>query len=179
MELIMNNEKLKNLVHYICHKVKDPSKLGLTKLNKVLYYSDFLFYLQNYKPITEETYIKKDHGPVSKNLTRILKELQTEGKVFEREQAVIDFTRHELVSVKRPDISAFEPEEIALIDEIIEIISNNYTAQSISDLTHDEVWEVAQDGEKIPYHAILGKESTPSQKAVKWAESVIEAKHYA
>lgn len=175
----MKKEKLKNLVHYICHKVKDPSKLGKTKLNKVLYYSDFLFYLQNYRSITGETYIKKDHGPVSKHLDKILRQLEEEGKVFKREQAVIDFTRHELVSVRRPDISEFEPEEIALIDEIIEVISNNHTAQSISDLSHDEVWEIAKDGEEIPYYAILGKESKPSEKAVEWAKSVIEEKYYA
>ena len=175
----MDKQKLKNFVHYVCHKVKDPSRLGKTKLNKVLYYSDFLFYLQNYRPITGEVYIKDKHGPVSKNLNQILRELEKEGKVFEREQAVIDFTRHELVSVKRPDISNFEPEEIALIDEIIEIISNGYTAESISKLTHDEAWEAARHGEEIPYYTILGKESTPSEKAVKWAKDVIEEKYYA
>ncbi len=71
------------------------------------------------------------------------------------------------------------PEEIALIDEIIEIISNDHTAQSISDLTHDEVWKVAKEGEEIPYYTILGKESKPSQKAVEWAKSVIEEKYCA
>jgi hypothetical protein len=86
-------------------------------------------------------------------LIKKLKEFQNEGKVFEREQAVIDFTRYELVSVKRPDISGSEPEEIALTDEITEIISNDHTAQSISDLTHNEVWEVAKYGEEIPYDA--------------------------
>lgn len=175
----MDKQKLKNLVHYICHKVKDPSKLGKTKLNKVLYYSDFLFYLQKYRPITGELYIKDKHGPVSKNLNQILRELEEEKKVFEREQAVIDFTRHELVSVKRPDISEFEPEEIALIDEIIETISNGYIAESISELTHDEAWEAARHGEEIPYYTILGKESTPSNKAVEWAKDVIEEKYYA
>ncbi|HLR32130.1 MAG TPA: Panacea domain-containing protein [Fodinibius sp.] len=175
----MDKQKLKNLVHYVCHKVKDPSKLGKTKLNKVLYYSDFLFYLENYRPITGEIYIKHKHGPVSKNLNQILEELEKEQKVFEREQAVIDFTRHELVSVKRPDISGFTPEEIALIDEIIEIISNDHTAKSISFVTHDEAWEAARQGEEIPYYTILGKESKPSDKAIEWAKNAIEEKFYA
>lgn len=175
----MDKQKLKNLIHYICHKVKDPSKLGKTKLNKVLYYSDFLFYLQNYRPITGEIYIKDKLGPVSKNLNQILQELEKEEKVFEREQAVIDFARHELVSIKRPDISKFEPEEIALIDEVIEVIRNDYTAKSISDLTHDEAWEVARHGEEIPYYTILGKESKPSDKAIEWAKNAIEEKYYA
>lgn len=40
-----NAEKFKALVHYICWKVEDPRQLGATKLNKILWFSDVLTYL--------------------------------------------------------------------------------------------------------------------------------------
>lgn len=173
----MNKEKLKNLVHYICHKVRDPSRLGKTKLNKVLYFSDFLFYLYHHEPITGETYIKKDHGPVSKHLDQILDELQAEGKVFSREQSVIDFTRHELVSKKKPAISDFTGEEIALVDEVIDITLKDQTKGLALMLGQDKVWDIARPGEEIPYFTILGKDSEPSEKAIRWAREMIEQKY--
>lgn len=175
----MNSEKFKNLIHYICHKVRDPSKLGKTKLNKILYYSDFVYYLKTYKSITGEKYVKNEFGPVPANINKTLRVLVEEGKIAEREMAVIDFTRQEIVSIKQPDISEFKPEEIALIDEIIDVISNNHTAESISNLTHNDIWETARYGEEIPYYAILWQEVAPSEKSIQWANKSIAQKHSA
>jgi uncharacterized protein YwgA len=170
-------EKLKNLTHYICHKVSDPAKLGKTKLNKILYYSDMLYYLHHLQPITGETYIKKQFGPASKHLDDSLHNLKNEGKITEREQAVFDFTRQELVSLKKPDISGFSGEEIALIDEVIQAIAYNHTAESISDLSHDETWEITRYEEEIPYFTILGHTVPPSDEALAWAHRKIKEKY--
>lgn len=173
----MNKEKLKNLIHYICHKVRDPSRLGKTNLNKVLYFSDFLFYLHHYEPITGETYIKKEHGPVAKHLNQVLQELESHDKVFQREQSVIDFTRHELVSKKKPDISDFTGEQIALVDTVIDMTLKGQTKGLAHRLGQDKVWNMAHPGEEIPYFTILGKDSAPSEKAIRWARDMIEQKY--
>ena len=68
--------KFKSAVHYICDKASsDPSVLGAIKLNKVLWYSDVINYLITGKPITGETYIKRQHGPVPKDIIRAIDEL--------------------------------------------------------------------------------------------------------
>ncbi len=61
----MNREKLKALVQYICFRCSDPSLLGKTKLNKVLYYSDFAAYVRLKASITGEQYVKHQFGPVA------------------------------------------------------------------------------------------------------------------
>ncbi len=71
----VNKVKLKKLVYYICYCVSDPSQLGSTKLNKVLYYSDFGFYFKSGKAITWETYIKQQHGPTARDILGIEEEL--------------------------------------------------------------------------------------------------------
>ena len=37
--------KLKTLVHYICDRAPNPRRLGATKLNKILFFSDMEAYL--------------------------------------------------------------------------------------------------------------------------------------
>ena len=36
----MDQEKFDALVHYICARCEDPTSLGATKLNKIMWYSD-------------------------------------------------------------------------------------------------------------------------------------------
>ena len=71
--------KYKNLVHYICFKCPDPTILGATKLNKILYYSDFFYYLKYGKAITNDTYIKQSYGPVPYAILGILDDLVQPG----------------------------------------------------------------------------------------------------
>ena len=78
----LNWEKYKALVHYVCEKAgSDPSVLGVIKLNKVLWYSDAIYYMMTGSPITGETYVKGQHGPVPKNIIRAIDELVSEKKI--------------------------------------------------------------------------------------------------
>ena len=69
-------DKLSRLVHYICNEAPNPKLLGATKLNKILYYSDFEAYLQLGAPITGEAYVKQKHGPVPKHILTVLDRLK-------------------------------------------------------------------------------------------------------
>lgn len=90
---------------------------------------------------------------------------------------MIDFTRHELVSKKKPDISDFTGEQIALVDEAIDVTLKDQTKELAHSLGQDKVWDMAQPGEEIPYFTILGKDSEPSEKAIRWARKKIEEKY--
>src|SRR5437660_6974881 len=47
-----NEVRYKELVLYICQKCATDQKFGATKLNKILYFSDFLAYAELGEPIT-------------------------------------------------------------------------------------------------------------------------------
>ena len=78
------------------------------------------------------------------------------------------------IALTDPDTSSLSAKEIALVDEIRAEICYNHTAESISELSHDQVWEAANIGEEIPMWATLA--STPGQmtpEVAEWADSAI------
>lgn len=155
-EALFDKRKYKALVHYICSKCLDPSKLGATKLHKILWLSDVLAYLNFNKPITNETYIKKDFGPFSSHLNNVIKELEQEKRLFVREIFWAENKKKkEFIAAGEIDKKLFSADELKLVNDIQEYICEDHTAGSISDLTHDDIWKMAELEKQIPYEAIL------------------------
>lgn len=151
--------KLKALIHYVCHRAPNPHKLGATKLNKILYYSDIEAYLELGDPITGETYVKQQFGPVSKHITELLDELKEERALAVREDDLAyalytgePYSQRLFFSLRRPDLTGFDPKEVSIIDEIVYIICEEHTARSISEFSHGIVWKSAEIGEELPYY---------------------------
>jgi hypothetical protein len=171
----LNRQKLKRLVHYICHKVDNPTDLGKTKLNKILFFTDFQTYLETGESATGETYIKFQHGPVSDHIQEVLRELEDEGALVTREKTYHGYPKKEYISLTAPDLDLFSGSEISIADEFVEEICRNHSATSISDASHNHIWEAAEIGEEIPYEAFfvyqLG-EIGPDD--VGWAQREIE-----
>jgi len=162
-------KKLKGLVHYIYYKA-DKSDLGATKLNKILWFSDVASYMQSGEPITGETYLKESYGPVPAHVLKALDDLSQEGKIFIRNAAYFGFRKKEYVTLARPDLSSFTADEISLVDDFIQFVCCGHTARSISELTHNQAWELAQFGEEIPYYSILvGRDLAITQDDMEWA----------
>lgn len=169
-----NMEKLKALIHYICSRC-EPDELGKTKLNKVLWYADLSAYLNFLQSITGETYIKKELGPVSKHILEALRALDEEGRVIERvNPRFFQYAKREYIALDRPDLSLFSAREISLVDEVIDVICRKHTATSISEASHDEIWEAADLDEEIPFCAVLTKRTGKiTDRDIRWARECI------
>ena len=164
-----NEEKFKILVLYICSKC-DPKELGSTKLNKVLWYSDMISYLSFQKPITGEVYVKRQFGPVPKHILAIIDKMESEGQIVTRDAVVFGYGKKEYIALEKPDLASFTADEISMVDDLIEIICKGHTAKEISETSHDGIWELAEMGEEIPYHAFLAsKIGEIDEEDVKWA----------
>lgn len=174
------NTKYKNLVHYICHRVEDKSKLGAIKLNKILFFSDFLNYLVSGNSITGEKYIKRQFGPVPSSIFNVIKVLEKEDKLKVTEVSSLLRVRKDYHSLSTPDISEFKTEEISFIDSVIDEIANNHNAKSISESTHTDVWEAAEIGEEIPYNTIFAMNRAEiNENDVKWAKEFLDSRNAA
>jgi len=66
-----NEEKLAELILYVCHKSEADERFGATKLNKILFYSDFAAYRQLGQPITGADYQNLEEGPAPRKLPPI------------------------------------------------------------------------------------------------------------
>lgn len=167
-----NKNKFKQLVHYIASKCKDPDKLGSTKLNKILWYSDIESYRFTGKPITGEIYKKQGFGPVPHHILGVLDELQREEKIVVNDVKFHKYDKKEFISLREPDISCFSREELQIIDGHICDICQNHTAQSISNKSHDRIYEIAYQGEEIPYEAALAsKIGRVKSSDIEWAKN--------
>ena len=164
--------KFAKTVHYICER-GDAQKLGAIKLNKILWYADTIAYRATGKSITGEGYIKRQYGPVPKNILKTLRRLEENGKIRIRETNTPGRSR-EFVSLSDADVAPFSSEELRIIDSVLAEICNNHTATSISDMSHSIVWEAAELGGEIPVFAVLAERSgVITRKDQKWADKII------
>ncbi len=133
----------------LCHNV------GRTVIYKLLYFSDFNFYEIYEVPITGERYLKKPNGPVSSHFIDLKNELINEGKIKEDIEKVISYNRYRYTSLKEPDISCLNKNEIEIIDDTINKISN-MSAKEISDYSHGDMpWKVAENNEELDYEFVF------------------------
>jgi Antitoxin SocA-like, Panacea domain len=169
---------LKDLTHYICWKVtEDPSKLGATKLNKALWFSDSFAYRMNGRSITNSTYIKRQFGPVPKRILPVLDELHKEGKIIIRENPYYNYLKRDFIALYPASASMFSEQELWIIDHVIAWICEEHTASSISEFSHDNIWETATEGEEIPLYAVLGAfEGEITEEDKEWASRIIAAR---
>ena len=106
-------------------------------------------------PITGEKYIKKPNGPVSPNFMDLKDELINEGKIKEDVEKVINYRRYRYTSLKKPDISCLNGEEISIIDDTINRIPS-MSAKEISDYSHGDMpWKVAENDEELDYEFVF------------------------
>jgi hypothetical protein len=170
-----NGEKFKALVHYVCWKVDDPRQLGATKLNKILWFSDILTYLNFNAPVTGARYVKRQFGPVAVALLPVIEELKDRGKLAVRDAEYFGKPKMEYFALQAPDVSRFSPEEISLVDSVIHSVCEEHTAASISKLTHNDAWEMADIGEDLPFFTVFSARSGEiDENDIAWADQQIE-----
>jgi hypothetical protein len=169
--------KLKTLVHYICTRCRrDPSQLGAVKLHKILWFADGQTYARLGSAILGEDYTREPHGPMSVHLESALKELEIEGHIVTRTVPYKGKQKREYFASGVPDISFLGEKEKRILDEVIRNITQDHSASSISEKTHDRLWEVAALGERIPYQQQLLVRFPPlTVEDQEWIKSELEA----
>ncbi len=170
---LFDKSRFETLVHYVCWSCDDRSKLGKTKLNKVLWFSDVCAFMRHGRGIAGETYRKDKHGPVSVHVGEAVGSLEESGALRVDPSNYYDFATLDFVATREPDMSAFSDEEAAIVAEAIRFVCYENSATSISEMTHDRSWEIAQRGEEMPLYAVLASEmGEVTQADIDWANEV-------
>lgn len=170
-----DREKCKDLIHYIVNKCSDdPSRLGAVKLNKVMYFCDFGKFYDQGEPMTGAEYVRQRQGPVLHQMLPLLDELRNEGRVSQIRKVQYGFPKVDYSSDAPVSLVRFSADEISMIDRTIDIICDGHTARSISDATHDEVWNLAENGEQLPYELAFSIHfGEVSDEAVSRAQAIL------
>lgn len=131
MEPQFNEKKFGELIVYLAMKCDDDVCFGATKLNKLLFYSDFAAYRALGAPITGAEYRALPFGPAPKELLPARERL-----VREKAIALQAFgNQHRVIALREPDLSVFSANEIAAVDLVLEKLAD-LDAGKISEISH-------------------------------------------
>jgi len=167
-------ERLENLIHHIT-TLCDPDQLGHTRLAKILWLSDVEFYRLSGKTVSgSDDYCKDEFGPRHRKFYDVLEHLEKSGCVARQYSPTPAGTRHELVPLTKPDLSKFSAEEIAIVDRITALVIRR-SAKKVSNDTHDELWETAYHGERMPVAAAAPISGELTPEIEKWATESLDA----
>lgn len=171
MEIEFNRRKFAELLLYVAEESEDDPRFGATKLNKILYFSDFEAFGILGSPITGATYRRLERGPAPLEILPVLSQLQREGEAARVETRYFHLTQKRVKPLRSPDLSLFRADEIAIVDSVIYEL-RTLNASEVSALSHLEVgWQIARDGEVIPYHsAYLSDRSPTARERAVWEQ---------
>lgn len=152
-----DEQKFKELIVYISSKCESDLYYNATKLNKILFFSDFLAYKTNGEPITGADYFALPFGPAPRRLLPVRDRMLTDGDI-----ALSKHQQHRTIALRDPDYDVFSASEIALVDKVIDIL-RDYNADETSELSHMFLgWQAAMaEGEhsgehvSIPYSTVF------------------------
>ena len=146
-----NPEKLAELILYISQKCAP----GAVKLNKILFFSDFLSFAYYDAPITGMEYQKLERGPAPRRLVPVRKKLEENKELGIQPLALGGGVLQRTVNLRAPNLEGFAAREIALVDSVIEVLEGR-TARMVSDLSHRmSGWKLALMYETIPYGTVF------------------------
>jgi hypothetical protein len=143
--LVADERKLAELVLYISQKCANDPTFGAVKLNKILCFSDFLFYAYHDRGITNVDYQKLPNGPAPRRLIPVRDELIKNGELAIQEIALKSgYTQKRTVNLRSPNLDIFTGAEIAMVDRVIESMQE-VTAELASDMSHNLVgWKTTK-----------------------------------
>ena len=149
-------KKLGSMVDYIASRGHSISR---TKLNKLLFYSDFVNYFLHGESITGSRYVHLHYGPVAEHYRETLEIMEDEAAL-----RLVNVRGHdELVAVGDKSLKFLTILNVATINWVLGNFGK-MSAQEISDYSHREyALLLTHEGEFIPYRFASFLQKLPNQ----------------
>ena len=165
-----DQKKLRELILYIAEVSEGDAPFGAVKLNKLLFYSDFLAYLYLDKPITGCLYQALPTGPAPNNISEILSNMVKAKDLAIREQEHYKRVQNRPLALRSPRLEKFTAEEIAFVDQLVKQYWG-MNATEMREKSHDFVdWHTLDIGETIPYSlSLIGHRQVLTEQEKQWA----------
>jgi len=138
--------KFRNAVLYLCR-----GGTITTKLNKLLFYSDFVYFNQYTVSITGARYAKIPYGPAPNDFRIYYSSFIKQGNIKINEKIYTNFTGEEMVAVQEPELTVFKDSELRILASVKEHFKH-LNASGISSVSHTERgYKVTKQGGLISY----------------------------
>ena len=171
-----DQNKFREVVLYIAEQSDNDRRFGATKLNKLLYFSDFKAFGMLGAPITGATYQRLDRGPAPRELLPTLRSMEDAGEIERFERRYFNRPQKVIRALRKSDAeSILTTAELEIVDAVLAEL-RDLNASQVSALSHlDTGWRLARDREDIPYETVYisDREPTPSERSA-WERAVAE-----
>ena len=169
-----DERKMRELIVYIADRCERDPDFGSVKLNKILFYADFLAFGSTGEPITGAEYSKLQFGPAP-DLRQLIESMSVDRDIAIRRQNRFGYEQTRIMALRDPDLTLFSGVEIALVDSVIASLAG-VNASEVSELSHlEHGWKFAGLREAIPYEAVfLSNEPVTDADRERVAELVAE-----
>ena len=167
-----NLEKFKEVLLYILNKVGSKPNIGESVLYKLLYFIDFNYYEKYEEQLIGATYIKNNYGPTPKEFIIIIEKMQDKKEIVKFVGKYFHYPQRKYLPLRTPDLSILKANELKMIDEVLEKLSD-MNATQISEYSHKDVpWLTTDDGEIIDYESVFYR--TPEYSMRSYIEENIQ-----
>jgi len=150
-----NVKKFKEVLLYILGKVGSKPNVGMTVLYKLLYFIDFDYYEKYETQLIGAKYMKNTHGPTPVTFAAIVDAMKSKGEIEEVESKYFQYDQKKFLPRRQADLSALSGQEKALIDDVLNRLSDK-SATELSNYSHGDMpWLVAKDREVLDYETVF------------------------
>lgn len=146
-----NKKKYDNAVLYFINHCNNKY-LGDTKLNKLLYYLDFVHFRDGGKSVMGDRYFHFDFGPVPYSVREVVSSLVAGGKIT-KEEVLLEEGGHKVTyeAQKKPTMSVFSKAEKELLENICKEFKRWPTKKMVAQTHLEAPWFYSSHGEKVSY----------------------------
>jgi hypothetical protein len=167
-----DSEKLEHLVLYLAARSFDDPHFTNAKLNRLLFYADFMAYAVHGAPITGAPYVRQQAGPAPQGMAQIRERLARQGRAVNVVRPHYAYEQKRLVPLREADLNRFTARELELINRVVELLRDG-DAVPISEWSHLETgWRLAHVGQPIPYCAAFLSGEGPNEDDVRWGQEL-------
>jgi hypothetical protein len=167
MDVTYSERKFTELLLYVAGRLAADRAGGATKLNKVIFFTEFTHVRRHGSAISGCEFQKLEHGPAPRQLVPVRRRLVESGDADIVTDDFLGREQHRLVPRRNADMSVFSDDERQTIDDVLAQLAG-LTGAQVSELSHEDPgWNLTEMGETIPYGAaLLGAKqvSTPTSR---------------
>lgn len=150
--------KLKAILLFLCANT-DPRFLGKVKLMKLFYFLDFAHLKKYGRPVTFDSYVNLQHGPVPSTIKNLIDDVCDEPDSAILADTIYCENRegsriNRILARRKPtsgELKLFSKTELEILNSVCERFGNQNT-KYIEDASHEEApWRMTALLEQIPY----------------------------
>ena len=163
-----DGERFRRLALYFAMRSANDAYWGMTKLAKLLFYSDFQAYGELDSSITGATYAKYPHGPYPVALKD-----EVDG-IIDRKEGYVEpvhcygYEQRRLkLRGESVDTSIFTDREIAIADTMLDRLSVKNASDVERDAHEEPAWLLVRDGAPIPYELAFASLREPTGEEIR------------